>query len=71
SMEWLKSCSLEVYEDSLAVYFKDKNQYRVMELTRKLMDCMTDCFLADRCISAVDEYKALEFFENKIYENLE
>lgn len=71
SMERLKNSSLERYKDSLAVYFKDKNQYRILNLTRNFTDCMTDCSFADKCMSAVDEYKALEFFENKIYENLE
>lgn len=71
SLELLTDCSPERYPDDLVVYFKDKNQYRIMDLTRKRMDCMADCPFTDRCMSAVDEYKVLEFFENRIYENLE
>lgn len=71
SMEWMRSCEVKRDQEALIVYFKDRNQYRIMDLTRNRMDCMADCPFADRCMSAVDEYKALEFFENRLYENLE
>ena len=71
SMSWLENKEIEKYKDSIEVYFKDKNQYRVMELSKNLSGCRKNCPFIDKCISAVDEYKTLEYFEDKIYENLE
>ena len=71
SMSWLENKEIEKYKDSIEVYFKDKNQYRVMELSKNLSGCKKNCPFIDKCISAVDEYKTLEYFEDKIYENLE
>lgn len=71
SMSWLENKEVEKYKDSIEVYFKDKNQYRVMELSKNLSGCRKNCPFIDKCISAVDEYKTLEYFEDKIYENLE
>lgn len=71
SMEWMKDCRPEKYRDGIEVYFKDRNQYRVLSPAGKAPDCRKECPFADNCISAVDTYKVLEFFDNKLYENLE
>lgn len=63
--------SFEKYNDSIEVYFKDKNQFREMNLITNSIECMKSCELSDKCKSAVNEYKVLECFDGKIYENLE
>ena len=68
----IEKCDLvKKYTEPIVVYFKDKNQFRKMKLKRKESICRKKCQLSDRCMSAVDEYKVLEYFNNKIYENLE
>ena len=59
------------YKDNVRVYFKDKNQYREIDLFRNFTKCMQECICFDKCMSAVDEYKVLEYSNGKIYENLE
>lgn len=61
----------ERYKDLIEVYFKDKSQFRKMKLSRNSLECMKNCTMSDMCMSAVDEYKVLEHFNGKIYENLE
>lgn len=61
----------EKYKKSITVYFKDKSHYRVMNLSRRIQSCMNNCKYLDKCNSAVDEYKVLEYYEGKIFENLE
>lgn len=59
------------YKEDVRVHFKDKNQYRELNLSRNFIKCMEKCLCLDKCMSAVDEYKVLEYFKGKIYENLE
>lgn len=59
------------YEDDVKVYFRDRNQYREINLTRNHMKCEKECVCIGRCMSAVDEYKVLEYLNGKIYVNLE
>lgn len=59
------------YKEDVRVYFKDKDHYREINLSKNFKKCMQKCIYADKCISAVDEYKVLEYFEGEIYENLE
>lgn len=61
----------EKYNNSIVVYFKDKNQFREMNLTRNSLTCMENCKMRNMCMSAVDEYKVFECWNGKIYENLE
>lgn len=59
------------YKDDVRAYFKDKNQYREIDLSRNFTKCMQKCGYLDKCMSAVEEYKVLEYFKGKVYENLE
>lgn len=73
----IRQCGIENYEfvekyvEPIVVYFKDKNQFREMELKRSPLNCRKNCNLSDRCMTAVDEYKVLEYYNGIIYENLE
>lgn len=69
--KWLKNKEIVPYNKEIIVYFKDKDYYRVMNLDRRETDCMHDCEIIDKCKSAVDTYKVLEIYNEKIYENLE
>ena len=71
NIEWEKYGEMPHYLDSITVYFKDKNQFREMILERSLPECMPTCMCKEKCVSAVDEYKAIEFVKGKIIENLE
>lgn len=59
------------YKENVRVYFKDRNQYRELDLSRNFTKCMEKCLCLDKCMSAFNEYKVLEYFKGKIYENLE
>lgn len=59
------------YSESIEVFFKDKNQYRKMDLTRIQSECMYSCPFRDKCMSAAEEYKVLEYFNDNFYEGLE
>jgi len=71
NIDWENYGEVKPYPDCLAVYFKDKNQFRKMNLERSLPECMTQCTCTEKCVSAVDEYKAIEFVNGIIIENLE
>lgn len=58
-------------QKEITVYFKDKNIFKILELTRTYQGCMDNCPYCDKCKSAVDEYTVLEIQNNNIYENLE
>ena len=58
-------------QDNVAVYFKDRDQERKILLNKPKLNCMDICKNKKYCISAVSEYKVLEFNDNKLYENLE
>jgi len=53
------------------VFFKDHSQYRTIELKKPLQPCAASCSRRAFCISAVSEYKVLEFFRGKVYHSLE
>ncbi|MGL5712728.1 MAG: radical SAM protein [Paraclostridium sp.] len=71
TFEWLNSYSLEKMKDNFEVFFKDINQERELCLERNTLDCMKTCDKVNYCISAVDEYKVLEFYDSKLFENWE
>lgn len=55
----------------LTVYYKDYNQERLIELVKSNWNCRKNCERANICMSAVDEFKVLEFYKNNIYISLE
>lgn len=59
------------YSEPIEVFFKDKNQCRKMDLTRIQSECMQSCPFRDKCMSAAEEYKVLEYFNDNFYEGLE
>lgn len=71
SLKFLSNCDFERYQNEIAVYFKDYNQYRELDISRKLLSCMDSCAMASKCISALNEYKVLELWDGRIFENLE
>lgn len=67
----LENAEIHSFDDDIIVYFKDYSQFRVMDLSRRLPDCYANCKCKNKCVSAVDEYKALVFTKGKLYEELE
>ena len=57
--------------ENFKVYFKDKNQESEIILGKPVLSCSYFCDKKDFCISAVGEYRVLELYKDKIYENLE
>lgn len=70
-IDWENYDEMKPYRDRVTVYFKDKNQSREMILERSLPECAAECTCKEKCVSAVDEYKSIEFVKGKIIENLE
>lgn len=70
-IDWGKYEETEPYGDEVTVYFKDKNQFREIVLHREIKECMAECSCKEKCISAVNEYRVLEYIDGKIIENLE
>lgn len=70
-IQCLKNGKNKKYQDTVVVYFKDKNQCRQMKLSPKIDACMLKCDYRDKCMSAVAEYKVLEYYNGEIYEDLE
>lgn len=71
SITALTQQEIRKYSDDIDVFFKDKDQYRKIELTRKKTDCMLSCPVNDKCMSAVEEYKTLEYLNGSFCESLE
>lgn len=67
----IENTDIREFGEDIVVYFKDYSQFRVMDLSRKLPDCYANCKYKNKCLSAVDEYKTLEFANGKFYEELE
>lgn len=59
------------FEEELIVYFKDYSQFGVMNLSRQILECYEKCKFKNKCVSAVNEYKALVFTNGKFVEELE
>lgn len=53
------------------VFFKDHSQYRTIELKKTPKPCAGSCGCGEFCISAVSQYKVLDFFQGKAYQSLE
>ena len=68
---WLHSTSIKKYPNEIIVFFKDKNQYREINLHAQNRPCFKTCELQKYCLSAVSQYKVLEFMNELIYEELE
>ncbi|WP_075678593.1 radical SAM protein [Roseburia sp. 831b] len=71
AINWENYGEPKPYGDEVTVYFKDKNQFREMVLRRKIPECMAECSCKLKCVSAVDEYKVIEYIDGKVIENLE
>lgn len=67
----LEDAEMHSFGEDIVVYFKDHSQFRVMDLSRQLPDCYANCKCKNKCLSAVDEYKALVFANGEFYEELE
>ena len=67
----LEKAEIHSFDEDIVVYFKDHSQFRVMDLSRKLPACYANCKCKNKCVSAVDEYKALVFSNGEFYEELE
>lgn len=67
----LENAQIHSFDEDIVVYFKDHSQFRVMDLKRQLPDCYTSCKCKNKCLSAVDEYKALVFTNGEFYEEME
>lgn len=67
----LEKAEIHSFDEDIVVYFKDYSQFRVMDLSRQFPDCYVDCKYKDKCVSAVDEYKALVYTNGEFYEELE
>lgn len=70
-LEVLKDKELYQKLEDFKVYFKDKNQESEIILGKPVLSCSCFCKKRDFCISAVGEYRVLELYKDKIYENLE
>ncbi len=57
--------------DPFVVFFKDRNHFREIRLIRSKLKCMEKCICSDRCFSAVNEYKVLEYKNGTSYVSLE
>lgn len=53
------------------VFFKDHNQFRKINIEDCTGCCSNKCDYKFFCISAVKQYKVLEYFDEKFYQNLE
>lgn len=71
NFDWLNNYNFEKISENLEVYFKDFNQERQICLGKSNLKCTNTCDKKDYCISAVNQYKVLEFYKDKLYENLE
>lgn len=71
ALDEIKNREMVPIQKEITVYFKDKNMFKILELTRPHQKCMDNCPYFDKCKSAVDEYTVLEIHNNNIYENLE
>lgn len=67
----LENAEIHSLDEDIVVYFKDHSQFRVMDLSRQFPDCYANCKCKNKCLSAVDEYKALVFADGEFYEELE
>lgn len=67
----LEDAEMHSFGEDIVVYFKDHSQFWVMDLSRQLPDCYANCKCKNKCLSAVDEYKALVFANGEFYEELE
>ena len=71
AIEWLQLCSVEKFRYSIEVIGKDFAKEEEIKLFRDPHDCCKGCANMEFCLSSVTEFKVLEFFNGKIYENLE
>ena len=53
------------------VFFKDFSQFRKLELSHAVPPCAKDCREREMCLSAVGQYKVLEYFQGNVYQSLE
>lgn len=67
----LEDAKMHSFNEDIAVYFKDHSHFRAMDLSRQFSECYVNCKCKNKCLSAVNEYKALVFINGEFYEELE
>lgn len=70
-IRWLRKFRIKSYAQDIVVYFRDKNHYRQIDLSREMKPCRSSCEMRDYCISAVGQYKVLEIANDCVCEELE
>lgn len=67
----LTNTPVDKYRNCIVVYFKDVNEFRIIDLHKPDDQCREKCLVKKYCISSVNEYKVLEYRQQKFYKELE
>ncbi len=71
TIDLFKSSHVEKYPHSIDMKAKDFHKEEIVKLNNNSRDCYEKCSNKQYCLSSVTEYKVLEFFGSRIYENME
>ena len=71
AVNWLEQSKVKKYCHSIEMKGKDFSKEEDIKLYSGSHDCYEECSNREFCLSSVTEYKVMEFFDGRIYENME
>lgn len=71
NVDWIKTNEVETNDEIIEMKARDFKFEEIASLSKKISNCQETCLNRNFCLSAVDEYKALEFHRDKVYEGME